>query len=115
MPVWIENLNRVMPKGEFLPIPLLCTVTFGAPLRSCGGEDKAAFLDRARTALLALAPQQDDAAMTATQHTLVLFAGIAGVLVVASHRRLRARAALCGGRTQCRPSTTSTAASRPGG
>ena len=33
VPVWIENLNRVMPKGEFLPIPLLCTLTFGAPLR----------------------------------------------------------------------------------
>ena len=32
VPVWIENLNRVMPKGEFVPIPLLCTVTFGAPI-----------------------------------------------------------------------------------
>jgi 1-acyl-sn-glycerol-3-phosphate acyltransferase len=57
VPVWIENLNRVMPKGEFVPIPLLCTVTFGAPLRAVDGEDKAAFLDRARTALLALAPE----------------------------------------------------------
>jgi hypothetical protein len=32
VPVWIENLNRVMPKGEFVPIPLLCTVTLGAPI-----------------------------------------------------------------------------------
>ncbi|HVO87733.1 MAG TPA: lysophospholipid acyltransferase family protein, partial [Casimicrobiaceae bacterium] len=32
VPVWIDNLNRVMPKGEVVPIPLLCTVTFGAPL-----------------------------------------------------------------------------------
>ena len=56
VPVWIENLNRVMPKGEFLPIPLLCTLSFGAPLKLEPGEDKDAFLERARHALLALAP-----------------------------------------------------------
>jgi 1-acyl-sn-glycerol-3-phosphate acyltransferase len=56
VPVWIANLNRVMPKGEFLPIPLLCTLTFGAPLRIAAGEEKDAFLERARDALLALAP-----------------------------------------------------------
>ncbi|MET0879424.1 MAG: lysophospholipid acyltransferase family protein [Tardiphaga sp.] len=59
VPVWIENLNRVMPKGEFVPIPLLCTVTFGAPLNVRDGEDKDAFLDRARTALLDLAPDRE--------------------------------------------------------
>ena len=56
VPVWLENLNRVMPKGEFLPVPLLCTVTFGAPLTLEEGESKDAFLDRTRTALLDLAP-----------------------------------------------------------
>jgi 1-acyl-sn-glycerol-3-phosphate acyltransferase len=55
VPVWIENLNRVMPKGEFVPIPLLCTVTLGAPVVLGAGENKAAFLDRSRNALLALA------------------------------------------------------------
>ena len=40
MPVWIENLNRVMPKGEFVPIPLLCTVTLGAPIVLGTDEDK---------------------------------------------------------------------------
>jgi 1-acyl-sn-glycerol-3-phosphate acyltransferase len=59
VPVWVENLNRVMPKGEFVPIPLLCTVTFGAPLNLRDGEDKAAFLERARSALLALAPERE--------------------------------------------------------
>jgi len=59
LPVWIENLNRVMPKGEFIPIPLLCTVTFGAPLILRAGEDRAQFLERARTALLALAPERE--------------------------------------------------------
>ncbi|MFD1880894.1 lysophospholipid acyltransferase family protein [Paracoccus pacificus] len=55
VPVWIENLNRVMPKGKFIPIPLICTVSFGAPMHLSPGEDKAAFLKRAETALLALA------------------------------------------------------------
>ncbi len=54
VPVWIANLNSVMPKGEVVPIPLLCTVTFGAALRLAAGEDKEAFLTRARGALLAL-------------------------------------------------------------
>jgi 1-acyl-sn-glycerol-3-phosphate acyltransferase len=54
VPVWIANLNKVMPKGEVVPIPLLCTVTFGAALRLEPGEAKAAFLGRARAALLAL-------------------------------------------------------------
>ena len=55
VPVWIDNLHRVMPKGEFVPIPLLCTVTLGVPIVLGAGEDKTAFLDRSRKALLALA------------------------------------------------------------
>lgn len=57
VPVWIENVSRVMPKGEFLPIPLLCSVTFGAPLAFEPSEDRQAYLDRARDALLALKPR----------------------------------------------------------
>lgn len=60
VPVWIENLNRVMPKGEIVPIPLLCTVTFGAPMQLVDNEDKGSFLGRAETALLALAPERRD-------------------------------------------------------
>jgi 1-acyl-sn-glycerol-3-phosphate acyltransferase len=56
VPVWIDNLNRVMPKGEMVPIPLLCTVSFGAPINVADNEAKSAFLDRARQALLDLAP-----------------------------------------------------------
>jgi len=58
VPVWLENLNRVMPKGEVVPIPLLCTTTFGEPLRLIESEAKEAFLDRCRDALLALAPSR---------------------------------------------------------
>lgn len=61
VPVWIENLNRVMPKGEVVPVPLLCTVTFGAPIRIAPDEAKPAFLDRAEAALLALRPQREGA------------------------------------------------------
>lgn len=57
VPVWLENINRVMPKGRLLPLPLLCTVRFGSALTLAAGEDKHAFLDRARDALLALAPE----------------------------------------------------------
>ena len=56
VPVWISNLNRVMPKGEFVPVPLICTVSFGRPLRLRDGETKEPFLDRARSALLSLSP-----------------------------------------------------------
>lgn len=54
VPVWIENVGRVMGKGQLVPVPLLCSVTFGAPLRLAAGEEKQAFLDRARAAILAL-------------------------------------------------------------
>lgn len=56
VPVWIENLNRVMPKGEFVPIPLLCTLTFGEPLKVMPGEERDSFVGRARDALAALCP-----------------------------------------------------------
>lgn len=51
VPVWIANLNRVLPRGEVVPIPLICTVTFGAPLHLSAGEAKEAFLHRAEAAL----------------------------------------------------------------
>jgi 1-acyl-sn-glycerol-3-phosphate acyltransferase len=58
VPVWIANLNRAMPKGELIPIPILCTVSFGMPVRLREGEEKGAFLERARAALLALRPRE---------------------------------------------------------
>jgi 1-acyl-sn-glycerol-3-phosphate acyltransferase len=56
VPVWIDNVARVIPKGEFLPVPLLCSVTFGEPIVLAADEGKAAFLERAREGLLALRP-----------------------------------------------------------
>ena len=55
VPAWIDNVQRVMPKGEVLPVPILCSVTFGAPVAPPQpGEDKRAFLERARDAVVAL-------------------------------------------------------------
>jgi len=54
IPAWIDNVQRVMPKGEVVPVPILCSVTFGAPLTLQPGEDKRVFLDRARTAVIEL-------------------------------------------------------------
>ena len=57
VPVWIENVGRVMPKGHLLPVPLLCSVNFGAPIRLQPEEDKQAFLDRARQAIATMSNQ----------------------------------------------------------
>ena len=54
IPAWIDNVQRVMPKGEVVPVPILCTVTFGAPMALAPGEERRAFLDRARAAVIAL-------------------------------------------------------------
>jgi 1-acyl-sn-glycerol-3-phosphate acyltransferase len=54
IPAWIDNVQRVMPKGEVVPVPILCSVTYGAPLQLQPGEDKRAYLDRARQAVMAL-------------------------------------------------------------
>jgi 1-acyl-sn-glycerol-3-phosphate acyltransferase len=56
IPTWIANLNAIMPKGEVIPLPLICTVTFGTPLSPIEDEDKDTFLARAAAALLALRP-----------------------------------------------------------
>ena len=56
VPAWIDNVQRVMPKGEVVPVPILCTVTFGTPLALAPGEDKRSFLTRARDAVLAARP-----------------------------------------------------------
>jgi 1-acyl-sn-glycerol-3-phosphate acyltransferase len=54
VPVYLDNMTRILPKGEMLPVPLLSRVTFGAPLRLEPGEAKRAFNDRMRDALVAL-------------------------------------------------------------
>jgi len=54
VPVHIDNLNRILPRGEFLPVPLLSCISFGPPMWLEHGEAKADFLARARKAVQAL-------------------------------------------------------------
>lgn len=51
VPVYMDNLNRILPKGEHLLVPLICNAHFGAPVLLRENETKAAFLERARQAL----------------------------------------------------------------
>ena len=51
VPVYVENLNRVLPRGEFLPVPLLSCITFGPPIWLENKEPKGEFLQRAREAV----------------------------------------------------------------
>jgi 1-acyl-sn-glycerol-3-phosphate acyltransferase len=54
VPVYLHNLNRILPRGESLPVPMLSRVTFGTPLAIRTGETKDAFLARSRSAVIAL-------------------------------------------------------------
>jgi len=51
VPVYIDNLNRILPRGEVLPVPLLSCITIGPPMWLEAGEPKAEFLLRARNAV----------------------------------------------------------------
>ena len=54
VPAWINNVQHVLPKGEVVPVPVLCSVTFGAPLQVQPNEACKPFLERARAAVIAL-------------------------------------------------------------
>lgn len=54
IPVYIDNMNRILPRGEVLPVPLLSSISFGSPIWLEAGEPKVDFLRRAREAVLRL-------------------------------------------------------------
>jgi 1-acyl-sn-glycerol-3-phosphate acyltransferase len=54
IPAYLQNLNRILPKGEFLPVPFISKLTFGPSMARAAGEDKRAFLARAREAVCRL-------------------------------------------------------------
>ncbi|XTD83377.1 lysophospholipid acyltransferase family protein [Proteus vulgaris] len=52
VPIYLENLNRVLPKGSHLVVPVICSAIFGAPIASTHeNESKQEFLIRAKSAL----------------------------------------------------------------
>jgi 1-acyl-sn-glycerol-3-phosphate acyltransferase len=54
VPVYIDNLNRVLPRGEFLPVPVLSCITFGPPMWIEAKERKVDFCRRTRDAIVRL-------------------------------------------------------------
>ncbi len=54
VPVYMENLNRILPRGEYMPVPLLSSITIGHPIWLEAGEPKVDFLNRARDAVRSL-------------------------------------------------------------
>jgi 1-acyl-sn-glycerol-3-phosphate acyltransferase len=70
VPAFLQNLNRILPKGHLLPIPLISTVVIGQPIKLHEGESKADFLKRARNAVTELCPACQ------TQETETLKSGI---------------------------------------
>lgn len=54
VPTYIDNMNRILPRGEVLPVPLLSRITFGPPMWLEANESKAEFLGRARDAVVKL-------------------------------------------------------------
>ncbi|MEM6655543.1 MAG: lysophospholipid acyltransferase family protein [Planctomycetota bacterium] len=52
VPVYLNNMNRILPREEYLPVPLLSSVTFGPPMWLEAGDSKVDFLARARDAVL---------------------------------------------------------------
>lgn len=51
VPVYMDNLNRILPRGEYMPVPLLSSISIGAPIWLESGEPKTQFLNRAREAV----------------------------------------------------------------
>jgi len=55
IPVFLENLSRILPKGELLPLPLMGQAVFGEPFPGpAEGESKGCFLERARNTVMHL-------------------------------------------------------------
>jgi 1-acyl-sn-glycerol-3-phosphate acyltransferase len=54
VPVHMENLNRILPKGRSIPVPMISRITFGRPMRLEDGESRDDFLERAREAIVSL-------------------------------------------------------------
>jgi 1-acyl-sn-glycerol-3-phosphate acyltransferase len=54
IPIYLNNLNSILPRGKKLPVPMLSRVIFGPPMWLEMDERKEPFLERARNAVLKL-------------------------------------------------------------
>lgn len=52
VPVYLDNLHRVLPKGSFLAVPMMCKAIIGKPvLATTSAETKQEFLSRLKQSL----------------------------------------------------------------
>ncbi|MDR0328538.1 MAG: 1-acyl-sn-glycerol-3-phosphate acyltransferase [Planctomycetaceae bacterium] len=54
IPIYLNNLNSILPRGKRLPVPMLSRVIFGPPMWLEMDERKESFLERTRNAVLKL-------------------------------------------------------------
>jgi len=54
IPVYMDNMNRILPRGEFMVVPLLSSISIGSPIYLEAGESKTDFLHRASRAVKVL-------------------------------------------------------------
>lgn len=54
IPIYLDNMNRILPRGNVFPVPMLSRIVFGPPIWIENGEQKEAFLARCREAILKL-------------------------------------------------------------
>ena len=54
IPIYLNNLNSILPRGKALPVPMLSRVIFGPPMWLEMDERKESFLERTRNAVLKL-------------------------------------------------------------
>jgi len=54
IPIYLNNLNGILPRGKALPVPMLSRVIFGPPMWLEMDERKESFLERTRNAVLKL-------------------------------------------------------------
>jgi 1-acyl-sn-glycerol-3-phosphate acyltransferase len=54
IPLHLANLNRILPRGEILPVPFLSTINFGHPFQLEDTESKSQFLARTRNTVVSL-------------------------------------------------------------
>jgi 1-acyl-sn-glycerol-3-phosphate acyltransferase len=53
VPVYLENMGRSLPKGEFVPVPFFCGIRIGAPLLLSGSQEEILATLEARVRALA--------------------------------------------------------------
>ena len=60
IPMYLDNMNRILPRGTYLPVPMLSRIIFGPPMWLEKNEKKADFLARARQAIIDLRESSEE-------------------------------------------------------